>query len=400
MSFRSWLKALQTIIGGKLPEPGRHRQGRKRKGSTIRLRLEELEDRLVPATISDGGTSTLSIVLATNENLTIASTGTSYTFSSNQVFTTKSGTDPANQNTAFSGLPFSPTLTSKGIAQYSTAINITDSGPGATVTFHGGSFANNFNVNLSNASAGDVFFNNNNSFGTVNLQAATTLTIQVSSPFNLSSSSGNITLQGNQQSTNSSGNPAVYVLGTVQCTGSGNVTVQGSNSTGKGQGVYVANTGSIIGGTTGNLSISGTGSDGVYIASGGGIVSSNGGNVQVTGQGVGASVQSFDGVVVAGQISAGGNGNVTVQGTGGNSIGSMNMGVDVSGKVTSGGGNVQVIGQGGGSASSQTNAGVSIEGMVTAGGTGTVTVQGIGGATTGARQLWRLFDRHHNLKRR
>jgi hypothetical protein len=91
------------------------------------------------ATVSDGGTATLTIDLAAGEALTVVSGGGSYTFSLNglNVFLPASGTDPANQASNFDA-PFVSTgtivLNSTGQAAYTT-INITDSGTGASVTF-------------------------------------------------------------------------------------------------------------------------------------------------------------------------------------------------------------------------------------------------------------------------
>src|SRR5207245_2177264 len=117
-----------------------------------------------------------------------------YTFTSNQNFTAASGTNPANQGTAYGGFDTQTlTLTSTGMAQYGTGINITDAGAGATVTFNDSgpnAYGNHFNVALSNAGAGALIFNGNSSFGPFNLQASTTLNILVNNGSNLSSGDG------------------------------------------------------------------------------------------------------------------------------------------------------------------------------------------------------------------
>ena len=52
MSFRSWIKALQTVAGGKLSGQSRRQASRKRSASRFRLQLEYLEDRLAPASFT------------------------------------------------------------------------------------------------------------------------------------------------------------------------------------------------------------------------------------------------------------------------------------------------------------------------------------------------------------
>src|SRR5947209_2451966 len=175
--FRCFKTLLQTLV------TQRNYQLRAREPNRVRPWLESLEDRLAPATVSDGGTAQLSIVLGANENLVIASAGTSYFIASNQVFSATSGADPVNQGTAFSGLGTKAlTLISAGLAQYATGINMSDAGGSASVTFSDSgtnTYANNFTIALSNAAAGTITFNGNTNFGAFNLQAATTRSILV-----------------------------------------------------------------------------------------------------------------------------------------------------------------------------------------------------------------------------
>ena len=114
MSFRKLLR--QWFSSARRPLDNKRRSSSARaKG---RLQLERLEDRLVPATISDGGTSALSFALAPSENLTIVSNGSTYTFTSNLNFTNGgvvSGSD-------FSGfLTKSLTLNASGVSRYTTS---------------------------------------------------------------------------------------------------------------------------------------------------------------------------------------------------------------------------------------------------------------------------------------
>ncbi len=112
-------------------------------------------------------------------------------------------------------------------------------------------------------------------------------------------------------------------------------------------------------------------------------------NVRGRGGSDGSGSQYGVRLLTGAEVGSGTTGVVTVQGTGGASTGGNNYGVQVSGfnsQVTSGGGNVFVTGTGGGTGSSTGNVGVSIEanGVVRAGSAGIVTVTGSGGSTTGA----------------
>src|SRR4051794_33768624 len=119
MTMRSWIRQLFTR-----PVTRTIRRAPRR----IRPGLEALEDRLAPATLSDGGTSVLSIALGPNEHLAIVSNGTTYTFTSDQTFLATSSTNPATQATAFSAFGSGTlTLNAPGLAQY-TDISISDSG--------------------------------------------------------------------------------------------------------------------------------------------------------------------------------------------------------------------------------------------------------------------------------
>ncbi|MGZ5949904.1 MAG: hypothetical protein ACXWO1_07180 [Isosphaeraceae bacterium] len=88
-----------------------------------RPRLEFLEERLAPATfaVSSG---TLDLVLGTSEKVAIVSSTTSYTLS---LGTGQTWTDTDSADVAGNGLQ-SLTVTSTGINDFSTGIDITDSG--------------------------------------------------------------------------------------------------------------------------------------------------------------------------------------------------------------------------------------------------------------------------------
>src|SRR5262249_47772582 len=127
-SVRCLKRLLRTWFAPRTP--------RRLKGRTtdIRFVLETLEDRLAPAALSDGGTAVLSLSLGASENIAIISSGTSYTFSSNQTFTATTATDPANQGAAVLGVG-STALTLTGAALAYSKINITDAGANASVSF-------------------------------------------------------------------------------------------------------------------------------------------------------------------------------------------------------------------------------------------------------------------------
>ena len=129
----TWTGRLSSRFGGWKPTPRdvrkRHREHRRSRPS-----VEGLEGRIVLSTVSDGGTSTLTIDLANNETLGIQSEGSTYDFTLGGSGTFSDG-GVANSGD-FSGFGTSTlVLDSAGIAHYST-INISDAdvSVGATAT--------------------------------------------------------------------------------------------------------------------------------------------------------------------------------------------------------------------------------------------------------------------------
>jgi hypothetical protein len=371
------------------------------KPAGVHLRLEALEDRLAPATLSDAGTAILAIVLKANENLAIVSNGTSYTFTSNQAFTATSGANPANQGTAFGGLGTKTlVLTNTGLLQYGAAIKITDSGANATVTFNDSgtnAYANNFTVGLTNA--GTIDFNGTSNFGAFNLLAVTTRNIFLNrngvTHSVLQSGSGNLTLLANVQATPTSGDfNGINVDNTTVSSTSGAITLMGrggDSSSGQQEGVHILY--SVVGaGTSGTVTVDGTGGaalgDRNFGISGSvATVTSGGGDVRVIGHGGGSGASGFNyGVQIS--ITAGGTGRVLVDGTGGATTGAQNVGVMVRFvSISSHGGDVRVTGHGGGSGASGFNYGVVVNDAITASGTGAVFVDGTGGPTSGSTNI-------------
>jgi trimeric autotransporter adhesin len=131
--------------------------------------------------------------------------------------------------------------------------------------------------------------------------------------------------------------------------------------------------------------------DGIYVEDGV-IKTSGAGSLTMSGVGAGSAVGSSAVLVLGGAITGGSTGNVTVTGTNVSTwVNGNNFGVKLakgptsatSASLTSLGGNVSVTGTGGG-VGSNLNHGVRIEeALISAGGSGTVTVTGTGGGTTG-----------------
>ena len=309
----------------------------------LRLRLERLEDRLAPAVVSDGGTTTLSLALDANEQLAIVSQGTSYTFtSSNSTFTTISATDPANQATAFSGFTTNTlTLTAAGIAQYST-INVTDAAAGASVVFDDSginAYNASFSVQLTDPAAGDITFNGNSNFGAHALLASTTQNITVNSGANITTTSGTITLMANQQATATSGNfdgIDVFVGTITSATGSILLEGKGGDTGNDDYGIFVggivSSTGTGAGAAT--ITLDGSSSGGTTACIGIGLngmntaVTSVDGAIQLTGTAELGTSTFNDGIFVqnAAQVSSTGTATVTLDGTG---AGSGGLGINL-----------------------------------------------------------------------
>src|SRR5437868_12959191 len=116
-----------------------------RKPSHCLLRVEQLEDRLVPATFAEAGTLLNLDFNVANKSVGIVSAGTSYTLT--LTGDTWSGTDSANVTGNGTALL---TVTTAGLATFGT-VNLTDSAAGSAVSFNdsgANAFTDNFNVTL------------------------------------------------------------------------------------------------------------------------------------------------------------------------------------------------------------------------------------------------------------
>ncbi|MGE3466462.1 MAG: choice-of-anchor Q domain-containing protein, partial [Pyrinomonadaceae bacterium] len=221
---------------------------------------------------------------------------------------------------------------------------------------------------------------------------AGTITVKVSRSVAMASGSsfvvenGNLTVEANQQMPTPTSGDFVGVdvfNGLIQATGTGAVTVQGKGGDTRvlfnQMGVRVRLGARIIGGTSGLLTVQGTGGGstgpaniGVDVFAGpGATITSSGGDVLVkgTGGGVGASGQNY-GVIVrdTGIITAMGSGTITVEGQGGNltGTGEANDGVVVTASGGPIGGTIANVGSGNttitGTAGGTSGIGVFIEG--------------------------------------
>ncbi len=187
MSMRSWIRKLFIRpFGRAAPE------GRRGFHPTVDL----MEDRIAPANVFDHGTATLDIVLGTDENLAITSSGASYGLTTNLKFTNGGVSNTTSDFSPFGGANLK--LNPSGISRYTTAIEITDSGAGDSVTFSdsgGNTYANNFTVLLTNAKAGAITFQGASTFaGNDALSASTTMNLVVSAGATVSTSGGDISL--------------------------------------------------------------------------------------------------------------------------------------------------------------------------------------------------------------
>jgi hypothetical protein len=336
----------------------------------------------------NGGAETITLTDAAGANMTIDSTlGESVTFANPTASLTinaGTGNDTVTITSVDANGPFNASLAINGGTGDDT-VNLS-----AGIMFAAG---RNLDVDLQNDDAApgiDRIVVSTN----VNLRLAGTgaATLKASRDIRLFDFSsivtvdGPLTLEANQQAspTISSSTGILVLRATVASIGLGSVTVKGKGGT---DGVSVDARGQIVGGTSGTLTVVGTGGS----WSGGNIgvrvdgdlftrITSNGANVSVTGTGGGSGGSSNNiGVWLAqGEITAGAAGTVHVVGIGGNSA--AGTGVRVSGTISSGGGQVVVNGTGMGTSQPSVGVDVLLNGRITAGGSAPVFVTGTGGS--------------------
>lgn len=182
-----------------------------------------------PTFAESGATLTLTLS-AVNESVSIVSNGTSYTFTSNNLW---SGTNSANVT---GNGTTTLTVTTAGLAAFSQ-ISITDAAvAGTRVTFNNSganAYTDNFDIVLDDPGAGQITFNGTTSFtGANTLSAFTSRNILVNSGARVTTADGDLTLLVNQQATPTAA-PFIGVVvngSLVGTTGAGNVTVKGKGA--------------------------------------------------------------------------------------------------------------------------------------------------------------------------
>ncbi len=227
--------------------------------------VEQLEDRTLLATFAGVGTS-LNLGLETNEQLAVVSNGSTYSLSLG-ASGTWGGSDDANVTGTGTNVL---TVTAAGIAAFTTAINVADSGPGTTVTFNDGGahdYQNSFLVTLDDAAAGTIAFNGYTGFTAASeLRAVTTRNIVVHSGATVTTVDGDLTLSANQQATPGNGQFVGIELAqaTLHVRGSGDLSLAGRGGNGplEGQGGIRAFESDLLNSGTGRITLAGTGGTG------------------------------------------------------------------------------------------------------------------------------------------
>lgn len=337
------------------------------------LALESLESRLTPATLSDGGTATLSIALAANESLQITSAAATYDLTTNLTFSDGGVAQPA-EFSGFGGTSLQ--LLAAALSRYDK-VQVTDSGAGTSVTIGSGSgfFLDDLQVTQDGGASSIAVQLNNTTFsgsagltinsdqrvfipGTVSTadggisitaSSATLTGVQISGG-KLTSLAGSISVNGTSSS-GDGGHYGVTLESGAMITASGSagtatVTVQGTR-TGAGVSVYLASSSQV---TTngGNLTISGqsTQAHGVYVDGPSTQVSSSNGAISITGNSDSTNAGHYpifmgSGVTVS-SMGLSSSADVTVSGTGTSAVVGVYMPTQVT--VTATGGDVAISG--------------------------------------------------------
>ncbi len=186
--------------------------------------------------------------------------------------------------------------------------------------------------------------------GTIDLRASEE--IDVNSGGGLQVENGNLTIEANLQTpTTATEHDGVQVNGgTVQSTGTGNISIKGTGGEGAFDvmyGVIVWNAGKVLSTGTGTITVQGTGGNrtggppapplgtelyGVYVYLAGSEITSASGAITLTGQGGDTNYTGSYGVIVAGgKVQQSGAGALTINGTGGTVTGGSGVFVDSAG---------------------------------------------------------------------
>ena len=269
-----------------------------------------------------------------------------------------------------------------------TILNANSAGTGGAIVFNAGSGIT--------SKGGNITFGGGTTLdgtgfavadGTNTLQGISLNTVAINA------GGGNIVMNGQTAATNYQINlsnvAGIYMNGgTMSTTGSGTITLTGKNKNTDTQSQgFVLASGTITGGATGVLSITGdssgvASSTSTYIRGAliNGTVTSAGGNISVTGFG-GAGAQWDYGIDISGSVNAVGAGTLSITGTAGAGASGGNVGVNTSGAgtISSVDGAISITGTGGiGNGAQIRDHGVQIGGSnaVKSTGTGSITVTG------------------------
>ncbi len=334
--------------------------------------------------VFDEGTSTLTIQLASDETLSVQSSGSSYHFGLSGGTFTSAGVVTPGLFTGFGSSALTLQAMVGSNPSFKT-IDIIDGGTGDAVDFVNSgtnSYASSFDVMLENSPQTEAVKINQSSFsGTAGLSVSTTEGIEVVSG-TLATVSGSISLSQGSRSPVGGNLIGVYVESSMTST-SGAITITGQGGTGTGagmnEGVRIANSGRVTT-TSGAVSITGyagsgsadAGVDFLTTTSGTPVVATVSGSIQIKGK----SYYQSPGVLVSDgtAIELTGAGTVNLYG-----YSEVQSGVIIQGpgtKVTSVSGAIQVSG------SSEDGDGLDLvsSGSVTSTGTGTtaapITIDG------------------------
>ncbi len=190
--------------------------------------------------------------------------------------------------------------------------------------------------------------------GTIDIRASQFVTVYDNGVYTgkLQTENGSLKIEANQQATRDTGefNGVSIIAGTVQSTGSGNISIKGKggegsfDTTGTSYGVVVNTGGKILSTGTGTITVEGTGGNrtsgaivgselyGVYVYLSGSEISSTSGAIQIKGQGGASNDTGSYGVAVrGGKIQTSGAGTLTIDGTGGTVTGGNSLQLDSAG---------------------------------------------------------------------
>ena len=251
---------------------------------------EPLEDRALLAGFTVSGSTLALNLTAANESVAITSAGSTYAF----VLTggTWSGTDGG-------GATGNGLATLTATAASFTDVTVDDSSTGNGVNFNdsgANTYTSSFTITMDSASPGGSTLVGKTAFTSSAALFVQAVGIAVNPGAAISTVNGNLTLLGNMQTPNSTGNGNGVNINaaTISVSGSGNLTIKGTSriSTSTQMGVRIQGGSSITGGTVGStLVIEGYGAAssgtnyGLNIKDSGTAISSLGGNVALKGVG-------------------------------------------------------------------------------------------------------------------